>query len=80
MAIIYSYPMATPSLTDLLLGTYIDQTGTENHSSKSFSVQDIVTLAVNTTTQNGWNGVFDTSDILGVTVTNGIITNVQVIG
>ena len=77
MAIIYSYPHATVTAADNLLGTQYDVDGLPT---KSFSVQDLVDLTVNTITAGGWTGVFNTNDILEVSVLNGIITNVVVVG
>lgn len=77
MAIIYSYPVAVPTVSDLLIGTQI---GENAMSTKSFSIGSIVSLAVDAVTANGYNGTFDTNDILRVTVEAGIITNVEIIG
>jgi hypothetical protein len=77
MAIIYSYPGATPTISDTVLGTKFDSDG---NPTKSFPISGIVDIAVNAVTANGWTGVFDTSDILQVTVVNGIITNVVISG
>lgn len=53
MAIIYSYPMATPALTDLLLGTHVYQDGRHDaNPSKSFSIGDIVNLVETKTVSN----------------------------
>ena len=41
MAIIYSYPTVTPTVTDLILGTDISTT---NKSTKNFTVQSIIDL------------------------------------
>lgn len=80
MAIIISYPSAgTVTTSDNLLGTQFDAESNANIT-KNFSVGSIVNLAVATTTAGGWTGVFDTNDILAITVNNGIITNVEVIG
>jgi hypothetical protein len=80
MAIIISYPSAgTVTNNDNLLGTQFDAESGANIT-KNFSVGSIVNLAVATTTAGGWTGVFDTSDILAITVNNGIITNVETIG
>jgi len=77
MAIIYSYPQATPTTQDYIIGTKYEDDGLPT---KSFPIQDIVNLSVNAVTGNGWNGVFDTNALLNaqVTVVNGIITDVQV--
>jgi len=53
MAIIYSYPIATPEITDLILGTKVDPTKPqEGPTTKSFSIQDLVNLITNTTVSN----------------------------
>lgn len=44
MAISYSYPMGTPKLTDTVLGVQYEEM--ENPAVKNFSIDDIVTLAV----------------------------------
>ena len=41
MAIIYSYPTAIPTLTDLLLGTDVDKSG---KPTKNFTIQSVVEL------------------------------------
>jgi hypothetical protein len=41
MAIIYSYPTAIPTLTDLLLGTDVDKSG---NPTKNFTIQSVVEL------------------------------------
>jgi len=43
MAVIYSYPSATPTASDLLIGTLTSDTSGENPT-KSFSIQDIINL------------------------------------
>ena len=46
MAIIYSYPIATPTVADLVLGSKIDPLNPQNgNATKSFSISDIITLA-----------------------------------
>ena len=50
MAIIYSYPIAQPLISDLLLGTHIDPERLhDGNPTKSFNMQDVITLAVDTT-------------------------------
>jgi len=44
MAISYSYPMGTPKLTDTVLGVQYEET--KDPAVKNFSIDDIVTLAV----------------------------------
>ena len=77
MAIIYSYPVAVPTVSDLLVGT---QVGGDVMSTKSFGIGSIVSLAVDAVTADGVSGYFETRDLKGVTVTNGIITDIQIIG
>jgi hypothetical protein len=45
MAIIYSYPTATPTLTDLVLGTDVDKNG---NPTKNFTIKSIVDLITGT--------------------------------
>jgi hypothetical protein len=47
MAIVYSYPGATPTLSDTLLGTQFDVDG---NATKSFPIADIVNLTLNQNT------------------------------
>lgn len=77
MAIIYSYPQATPTTQDYVIGTKYEDDGLPT---KSFPIQDIVNLSVDAVIANGWSGGFATNDIVQVTVVNGIITDVQPIG
>ena len=79
MAIIYSYPQATPTALDYIIGTVYQD---DSLATKSFSMQDIINLAVAAVPvpAGGWTGVFNTNDILEVSVLNGIITNVVVVG
>ena len=49
MAIVYSYPQATPTLSDTVLGTQFDYDG---NPTKSFLISDIVNLVANTTVSN----------------------------
>jgi hypothetical protein len=51
MAIIYSYPIATPILSDTVIGNQFDFDG---NTTKSFSISDIVDLAVNTNVTPKW--------------------------
>ena len=75
MAIVYSYPQATPTLSDTVLGTQFDYDG---NPTKSFLIADILNLIPPATA--GWSGSFDTSEILEITVVNGLITNVVISG
>jgi hypothetical protein len=43
MAIIYSYPRATPTASDLIIGTLLSDGSGENPT-KSFSISDIIGL------------------------------------
>ena len=43
MAIIYSYPTATPTASDLLIGTLTSDTSGDNPT-KSFTISDIIGL------------------------------------
>jgi hypothetical protein len=80
MAIIISYPSAgTITTSDNLLGTQFDQESGANIT-KNFSVGGIVNLAVASVTSEGVSGSFETADLKLVTVTNGIITNIEIIG
>ena len=80
MAIIISYPTEhNILLSDRLLGTkYDEELGTS--TTKNFTVGDIVSLATQNTLSTGVSGYFETADLKGVTVTNGLITNIQIIG
>jgi hypothetical protein len=49
MAIVYSYPGATPTISDTVLGTQFDYDG---NPTKSFLIADIVNLVANTTVNN----------------------------
>jgi hypothetical protein len=78
MAIAYSYPIAVPTLADTLVGIrYEEEIG---NSVKNFNLQDISNLINNSVNTSAWTGVFDTSDVLEITVVNGLITNVVTIG
>jgi hypothetical protein len=78
MAIAYSYPVATPTLTDTLVGVrYEEEVG---NSVKNFNLQDISNLINNSVNTSAWTGVFNTSAVLSITVVNGLITNVVTVG
>jgi len=47
MAIINTYPTATPKASDLLIGTQVKDDTTEENSTKSFSAGSIAALALN---------------------------------
>jgi hypothetical protein len=77
MAIIYSYPMAQVETSDLLIGTKTIEVG---EPTKSFLVSDLINLTINTIGATGATGYFETTDLKGVTVENGIITEIVSIG
>jgi hypothetical protein len=53
MAILYSYPLATPTVDDLVLGSRVDpQRPQDGNATKSFLMEDIVNLVANTTVSN----------------------------
>jgi hypothetical protein len=80
MAIIISYPnAATVTTSDILLGTQFDSESGANIT-KNFSVGKIVNLAVAAFTSGGVSGSFETADSKLVTVTDGIITNIEPLG
>lgn len=79
MAIIYSYPVAVPTVSDLLVGTQI---GGDVMSTKSFGIGSIVSLAVDAVTASGASGIFETNsnDNWEITVVGGLITKMEIIG
>ena len=77
MAILYSYPIAQIETSDLLIGTKTVEIG---EPTKSFLVSDLVNLTINTIGTTGATGYFETADLQGITVENGIITNIVPIG
>ena len=53
MAIIYSYPLATPADADLVLGSRFDPAKPQDgNATKSFLMADIINLVANTTVSN----------------------------
>ena len=53
MAILYSYPLATPAVADLILGSKIDPNKPQDGNlTKSFLMADIINLVANTTVSN----------------------------
>jgi len=53
MAIIYSYPIAQPAITDLLLGTHVDQDRPrDGNPTKSFYISDVMNLVGTSTVSN----------------------------
>lgn len=80
MAIITSFQSAaTVTNSDILLGTQFDVESGVNIT-KNFSVGKIVNLAVAAVTNGGATGTFETADLKLVTVTDGIITNIEPLG
>jgi hypothetical protein len=77
MAIVYSYPIAQIEASDLLIGTKTVEVG---EPTKSFLVSDLVNLTITTLGETGATGYFETADLQGVTVVNGIITSIVSIG
>lgn len=82
MAIQISYPTAiNVTLSDRLLGTQYDpETGSA--ITKNFSISSVASLAKDVTLNNGVSGVFETSsnDIWEITVVDGIITGIVLVG
>jgi len=66
MAVIYSYPSATPTASDLLIGTLVSDTSGENPT-KSFTISDIIGLVPAA-------GTGGTVTSIGLTNTNGFLT------
>jgi hypothetical protein len=80
MAIITSFQSAATVTTgDILLGTQFDAESGANIT-KNFSVGKIVNLAVASFTSEGVSGTFETADLKLVTVTDGLITNIEPLG
>lgn len=73
MAIIYSYPIAQIESSDLIIGT---KTGEVGEPTKSFHVSDLVQLTITALGATGASGYFETADLQGVTVENGLITEI----
>jgi len=69
MAIVYSYPGATPTISDTVLGTQFDYDG---NPTKSFLIADIVNLVANTTVSNLTGSDFDLAT-LNLTFPNAMI-------
>jgi hypothetical protein len=58
MAIIYSYPIAQPLISDLLLGTHIDPERLhDGNPTKSFYMSDIINLVETKTVNNSTSTV-----------------------
>jgi hypothetical protein len=77
MAIVYSYPIAQVETSDLLTGTKTVEVG---EPTKSFLVSDLISLTISNLASVGASGYFETRDLKGVTVVNGLITDIVEIG
>lgn len=73
MAIIYSYPLVFPSVSDLILGTNTSKTidGTIRNTTVNFTVQNLLSLISDTTGAQNFQQVTN----VGSTTTNAIIIN-----
>ena len=73
MAIIYSYPLVFPSVSDLILGTNTSKTidGTIRNTTVNFTVQNLLSLISDTTGAQNFQQVTN----LGSTTTNAITIN-----
>ncbi len=76
MSGIVTYPVATPATDDLLLGTKLSEDG---NLTKNFTVDQVIQLA-GQTILNGASGYFESRDLKGITVVNGLITSIVEIG
>ena len=73
MAIIYSYPVAQPTLSDLLLGTHIDlERPNDSNATKSFTISDVINLIDTKTVSNS------TSTPLNSTTLNTLYPNAMI--
>jgi hypothetical protein len=53
MAIVYSYPLAQPAITDLILGSKVDKDSPQKgNATKSFLMADIINLVETKTVSN----------------------------
>jgi hypothetical protein len=77
MAIVYSYPTAQIEPSDLLIGTKTVEVG---EPTKSFLVSDLINLTISTLGSTGASGYFETADSKAITVVNGLITDIEIIG
>ena len=73
MAIIYSYPSATPTASDLLIGTLVSDTSGENPT-KTFSISDIIGLVPAAGTGGTVTSVGLTNTDTFLTISNSPIT------
>jgi hypothetical protein len=85
MAQINSYPLGTPKSIDLLIGTEMpDPEGpVMNPASKSYTIGSIVALATADTLEPGITDSFfvDYDGVIKeITVTNGLITAIDIVG
>ena len=73
MAIIYSYPLVFPSVSDLILGTNTSKTidGTIRNTTVNFTVQNLLSLISDTTGAQNFQQVTN----VGSTTTNAITIN-----
>jgi hypothetical protein len=82
MAIVISYPSAQPTLSTLLLGSQHDpEIGAS--ATKNFSVSNIANLAKDVTLAGGVSGSFEITNLTNitqVTVVDGIITGIVIVG
>jgi hypothetical protein len=86
MAIIYSYPSATPTLQDHLLGV---KNETEGLPTKLFGIAEIVQLAVNEIDLTGFTGSFTVNGtavpggglgVYEISIINGLIKTITLVG
>jgi len=85
MAQINSYPLGTPKSIDLLIGTEMPDTEgpVMNPASKSYTIGSIVALATADTLEPGITDSFfvDYDGVIKeITVTNGLITAIDIVG
>ena len=77
MAILYSYPSAQIETSDLIIGTKTTEVG---EPTKSFLVSDLIQLTISSLSSVGATGYFESRDLKGITVENGLITEIVEIG
>jgi hypothetical protein len=71
MAIIYSFPEGTPTLSDTVLGTQFDNNG---NSTKSFSISDIIALVPSTAGFVPYTGATQSVDLGAFSLTANSVT------